>query len=113
VASGAGLGLLAGVTGTGGGIFLSPLLLQMRWAGIRETSAVAAAFILVNSVAGLAGNVLSVRSLPAALPAWIAATAAGGLIGSELCSHRLAPRALRYVLSVVLLVAGVKLVLTR
>jgi uncharacterized protein len=113
VASGAGLGLLAGLTGTGGGIFLSPLLLQMRWAGVRQTSAVAAAFILVNSVSGLAGNLLSVRSLPPALPYWILAAAAGGLVGSGLGSRGLSPRALRYTLAAVLLVAGAKLVLGR
>ena len=53
---GAGIGLLAGLTGTGGGIFLSPLLLFMGWAETRETGGVSAAFILVNSLAGLAGN---------------------------------------------------------
>jgi uncharacterized protein len=113
VASGAGLGLLAGLTGTGGGIFLSPLVLQMRWAGVRQTSAVAAAFILVNSVSGLAGNYLSVKSLPAALPWWILAAGAGGMVGSGLGSRGLSPRVLRYALAAVLVVAGVKLVVAR
>ena len=51
---GAAMGLLAGLTGVGGGIFLSPLLLMLGWAGTKQTSAVAAPFILVNSIAGLA-----------------------------------------------------------
>src|SRR6185437_5239220 len=69
---GAAIGFLSGLTGVGGGIFLSPLLLYMGWAETRETSAVAAPFILVNSVAGLIGHLSSVRQLPANLPLWAA-----------------------------------------
>ena len=70
IGCGAGVGLLAGLTGTGGGIFLSPILLFMGWAETRETGGIAAAFILVNSAAGLAGNPASVQHLPAQLPFW-------------------------------------------
>ena len=73
VAAGAVIGLLAGLTGTGGGIFLSPLLLLTGWAEMRETAGVSAAFILVNSAAGLAGNLASVRLVPAAVFVWAAA----------------------------------------
>jgi uncharacterized membrane protein YfcA len=62
--SGAVIGLLAGLTGTGGGIFLSPLLLFTRWSGTRESGGVSAAFILLNSASGLAGNVASIGALP-------------------------------------------------
>src|SRR3712207_5300027 len=84
VASGGVIGLLSGLTGTGGGIFLSPLLLFTGWAGTRPTSGASAAFILVNSVAGLAGNFASVRNLPEALPLWGVAAAVGALIGTQL-----------------------------
>jgi uncharacterized protein len=110
--SGAGIGFLSGLTGTGGGIFLSPLLLFMGWAETRESAGVSAAFILVNSLAGLAGNLASMRSLPAALPIWVTAAVIGGIIGTELGSRKLASRTLRYLLAVVLVVAGLKLILT-
>jgi hypothetical protein len=61
---GAGLGLLSGLTGTGGGIFLTPLLLLMRWARTKTAAAVSALFILVNSASGLLGNLASTRRLP-------------------------------------------------
>ncbi|MDQ6808282.1 MAG: TSUP family transporter [Verrucomicrobiota bacterium] len=64
LASGAGLGLLAGLTGTGGGIFLAPLLLLMRWARTKTTGAVSALFILVNSISGLIGNFQQHLALP-------------------------------------------------
>ncbi|HYN85345.1 MAG TPA: sulfite exporter TauE/SafE family protein [Pyrinomonadaceae bacterium] len=107
---GAGIGLLSGLTGVGGGIFLSPLLLLMNWADVRRAAAVSAAFVLVNSVAGLAGNVAGVRRLPGAIFAWGAAAVVGGVIGSELGRRRLATLTLRRLLSVVLVVAGLKLI---
>ncbi len=57
---GAGIGFLSGLTGVGGGVFLSSLLLFMGWAAMRQTAGVSAAFILVNSIAGFAGNYASV-----------------------------------------------------
>ena len=109
---GAALGLLAGLTGTGGGIFLSPLLLLMGWASTRQTAGVSAAFILVNSVAGLLGNLSSVHALPSAL--WILAPMAivGGFIGAEYGSKRLATPNMRRLLAVVLVIAGMKLIFT-
>lgn len=111
VACGAGIGLLSGLTGTGGGIFLSPLLLFTGWAETRETGGVSAAFILVNSAAGLAGNLASVQSLPTETPIYAAAVIAGGLLGSELGSRRIGTPAFRMALAVVLVVAAGKLIL--
>lgn len=107
---GAAIGFLAGLTGTGGGIFLSPLLLFMGWAGTRESGGVSAAFILVNSAAGLAANPASLGHLPEQLPIWAGAAIAGGLIGSELGSRRIGTPAFRRLLGAVLLVAGAKLI---
>src|SRR6267378_2970459 len=110
---GAGLGLLSGLTGTGGGIFLTPLLLFCRWAHIRQAAAMSAVFILVNSIGGLIGYFTAVRSLPMlglylAIPAII-----GGTIGSHLGSRRFPVRAISILLAIVLAIAGTKLIFTR
>lgn len=110
VISGAVIGLLAGLTGTGGGIFLTPLLLAAGWAGTRFAAGTSALFILANSVSGLAGNYSSVGNIPEAIPIWLAAVSAGGFIGSELGSRRLPTPWLRRGLALVLLIAGLKLI---
>jgi uncharacterized protein len=110
VVCGALIGLLAGLTGTGGGIFLSPLLLFTGWADTRRTGGVSAAFIWVNSAAGLAGNLGSLGDVSPSLPLWAGAVVLGGLIGSELGSRRVGVRTFRRLLAVVLVVAGGKLV---
>ena len=107
---GALLGLLAGMTGTGGGIFLSPLIILFGWADARRTSGVAAGFILLNSIAGLAGNVSSVQSLPAELPLYVAVVAAGAMLGSWLGAGQLAKPKLLQGLGLVLVIAGAKLI---
>jgi uncharacterized membrane protein YfcA len=112
VASGGVIGLLAGLTGTGGGIFLSPLLLFTGWAGTRPTSGASAAFILVNSVAGLAGNFASVQNLPDAIPVWAVAASVGALIGTQLGTRHFQSTGIRRALAAVLVIAGLKLMLT-
>jgi uncharacterized membrane protein YfcA len=110
--AGAVLGLLAGLTGTGGGIFLSPLIILNAWEEPRHTSGVVAAFIFLNSVAGLAGNLASVGHLPHELPIFLGAVAGGAILGTWLGVERL-PRAwLLRALGLVLLVAGAKLLFT-
>ena len=109
---GAVIGLLSGLTGVGGGIFLSPVLLLLRWAPIRTTAAVSATFILANSAAGLAGHLSSVGHLHPMVPVWAAIAGVGGWIGSEMGSRRLPPPILRRLLALVLVIAGVKLILT-
>lgn len=113
IPAGAGLGLLAGLTGTGGGIFLTPLLLLMRWARTKEAAAVSALFILVNSTAGLLGNLSSTKSFPSFAIAPAIAAVAGGTIGAHLGSRRLDHTTIKRVLAVVLVLAGVKLIFTR
>jgi uncharacterized membrane protein YfcA len=109
---GAGIGLLSGLTGTGGGIFLSPLLLMMGWAETKQASGVSAAFILANSIAGIVGLMTKPVTFPAMLPYWVVAAVLGGLIGSELGRKRLANPTLQRLLAVVLVIAGLKLILT-
>ena len=109
VGIGAAIGLLSGLTGTGGGIFLSPVLLFAGWAETRAASGLAAPFILGNSIAGLAGNFSRLASLPSTLPLWIGAVVVGAVIGSEIGNRRGRTFLLRRALSVVLVIAGLKL----
>jgi uncharacterized membrane protein YfcA len=108
---GAGIGLLSGLVGVGGGIFLTPVLLLMRWSETKVAAGVSAMFILVNSIAGLAGNPRQVLELPSHIWLWVLAAIIGGIIGSTLGSRKFDSLTLRRVLSCVLLFAGVKLLL--
>jgi uncharacterized protein len=108
--TGALLGFLSGLTGVGGGIFLSPLLLFLRWAPVKVISGVAAAFILVNSIAGVLGVMTTGVEFHAALPLWIVAVLMGGFIGAEYGSKRLANPTIQRLLALVLLVAGIKMI---
>jgi uncharacterized membrane protein YfcA len=110
IASGAAIGLLAGLTGTGGGIFLTPLLVLAGWTSTRDAAGLSGSFILVNSIAGLAGLIGSGATLPPELPLWIGSVAAGGLIGSSLGAARYSVLNLRRALAFVLLLAAAKLV---
>src|SRR5215472_9803279 len=113
ISAGAGLGFLAGLTGTGGGIFLTPLLLFCQWAHIRQAAAVSALFIWVNSIAGLVGYFTKVRSIPSLGLILAAAAVVGGVIGSHWGSRRFAVRVIWLCLATVLLIAGTKLIFTR
>jgi uncharacterized membrane protein YfcA len=106
------LGLLSGLTGTGGGIFLTPLLILMRWARTKSAAAVSAPFILLNSASGLAGNISATKSFPAFAWALVLAAMIGGSIGSWFGSRRLPHLAIKRLLAVVLTIAGFKLILT-
>lgn len=110
--SGASIGLLSGLTGTGGGIFLTPLLLFSGWATPRLASAVSAAFILVNSIAGLIGQSADLTVLPSAIPLWLLAVAIGGWIGAEYGSKRWGSIQTRRALALVMIIAALKMVLT-
>lgn len=112
VATGAGIGFMAGLTGTGGGIFLTPTILHMRWASVKATAATSILFILVNSSAGLAGNYTSTLSLPSIILPMIAAVIVGGYAGSSLGSGPFNDKSIKRILSVVLFIAGLKLILT-
>jgi len=106
------LGMLSGLTGVGGGIFLSPLLLLFGWAGTKQTSATSAPFILVNSIAGLAAGLVKNPVPPPGYAWWLMAVVlVGGWSGAEYGSKRFANPIIRRVLAVVLAIAGGKMVL--
>ena len=111
LAAGAAIGFVSGVTGTGGGIFLAPLILSLQWIDVRRTAAVTAAYNLLNSAAALAGAHRMMDALPDALPLWMAAVAVGGSLGATLALRRLPDVAMRRLLAVILCLAAAKLLL--
>jgi uncharacterized protein len=106
---GAGVGLLAGLTGVGGGIFLAPILFWMGRSHLRESAGVSSAFILVNSLAAILGCLSRQTQIPNEIAAWAVAAVAGGLVGSELALKHLGEVALRRLLAIVLAITGVRL----
>lgn len=109
---GAVLGLVSGLVGVGGGIFLTPILLLMNWTETKRAAGISALFILVNSVSGLLGNYAQVLKLPGEVYVWIMAAIIGGIIGATLGSRRFNSLVLRRVLAVGLTIAGAKLIFT-
>lgn len=109
LAAGALIGLLSGITGTGGGIFLSPVLLLFNWSPVKTASGVVALFIFANSAAGLLGNLSSVQNLPPQLPLFGAAALIGGVVGTSL-GIRLNAKVITKLLGAVLVIAGAKMI---
>ena len=109
--TGAGIGTLSGLTGTGGAIFLTPLLLFARWMPTREAAGTSVAFVWINSALALLGLWQATGTLPTALPLWLIAVTVGALIGTQLGIKWLPTRGLRQMLGVVLLIAAGKLLL--
>lgn len=109
---GAVIGFLSGLLGIGGGIVLSPVLLLMGWATMRQTAAVSALFILVNSISGLFGFVTQGGTLPESSLVLICVVFIGGVLGGYCGSTKFNSKALRYVLSAVIGIAIFKLYAT-
>ena len=107
---GAVLGLLSGFTGTGGGIFLTPLIIFRRWGHTKTASAVSALFILCNSIFGLLGNLTATRTVPSlALPLSLGVIF-GGVLGAYFGSRHFQTATINRLLAIVLLIAGFKLI---
>ncbi len=107
---GACVGLLSGITGTGGGIFLSPLIIWLGWVSVKQASGTVAGFIFANSVAGLLGNVQSAQSLPAELPLFVVSVLLGAFIGTRFGISRFSSTGIKRALGLVLLIAGAKFI---
>ena len=108
---GGAIGLTSGLIGIGGGIFLTPILLLLRWTTAKIAAGVSALFILVNSVAALIGNYENAIKLRPSVGIWIIVAVIGGIVGSTLGSKKFNSLTLRRALALVLVVAGVKLIL--
>ena len=106
------LGFVSGVTGVGGGIFLSPLLLLFRWTDVKGSVPIAAAFILLNSVSGLLGYVSTGSQFPAGMSLLVAVAVTGALIGTRMSTYHLTTQGLYRMLGIVLVVAGFKMIVT-
>jgi uncharacterized membrane protein YfcA len=109
---GCAIGFLSGLIGVGGGIFLSPVLLMLGWAGPKTTAGISAPFILVNSAVALAAGSLTVQKLPGELPLLAAAALAGAFLGTWLGLERFRSKGLLTTLAIVMTLAGSKLILT-
>lgn len=109
---GCAIGFVSGLIGVGGGIFLSPVLLMLGWAGPKTTAGISAPFILVNSTVALTAGSLTVQSLPGELPLLALSALAGTFLGTWLGLARFKQKALLTTLATVMSLAGFKLLLT-
>jgi uncharacterized membrane protein YfcA len=110
---GAAIGFLSGLIGIGGGIILSPVLLLLKWSDMKQTAAISALFIFVNSLSGLAGQLTKGINFSADMYAYVAVAFAGGLCGAYFGSLKFKSTILKYMLAIVLIVAAYKLLFTR
>jgi uncharacterized membrane protein YfcA len=108
---GAVVGLLSGMIGIGGGIILTPILLLLNWANVKQAAGVSALFIFVNSVAGLGGKSIHGLEINTGMALMLCIALAGGFLGSYIGSRLLVNNVLKRVLAVVLLIASIKLLL--
>ncbi|MBL0060802.1 MAG: sulfite exporter TauE/SafE family protein [bacterium] len=112
VGTGSSIGFLSGIVGVGGGIFLSPIAIFMRWTNVKSAATLSALFILVNSLSGIAGRAIANKLVVTPAIGLIIAALTGGIIGSHLGSRYFDGMALRRILAAVLLIAAWKLIVT-
>lgn len=108
---GFGIGLLSGMLGIGGGVILSPILLILGWATLKETASISSLFIFVNSIAGLAGFFMGNKTIPTESFYWVPIAVFGGILGAYYGSSYFSNKILKYVLATVILMASVKLII--
>ncbi len=107
--TGAIIGFISGLTGTGGGIFLSPIVLAFGWTAVRSASGTAALFIFLNSVSGLLGNISSISKIPNTIPLFAFSVLIGAMIGTQFGIKNFSNTAIKRALGAVLIIAGLKL----
>lgn len=112
IGMGAMIGLVSGMTGIGGGVILSPLLLWLGWAGIKEAAAISALFILVNSVSGLGGMAIRGIAFDIQALSWLGVAMAGGFTGASFGAIKFSSGLLTKILALVLVIAAFKLIFT-
>ena len=110
--AGAVIGFISGLMGIGGGTFLGPLLLIAGWADTRQALGITAAFVLANSIFALVGRMTAVPGLPSTIWIWLLVVGAGGWLGAKLGSSRIDPLILRRLLALILLIGGLRLLLS-
>ena len=106
------IGLISGLIGVGGGVFLSPILILFRWTSIKNVSGIAALFILVNSIAGLAGHITAINQIDFNIIFWVIAVIIGAMIGTWFGAMKFNNRIILVCLSIVMLSAGLKFILS-
>ncbi len=109
---GAIIGFLSGLIGIGGGIILSPVLLLLAWTNQKQTAAISAIFIFVNSLSGLAGQLTQGVQFQEGMFVYVGVAFLGGSLGAWFGALRFDPKILKFVLATVLLMASIKLILT-
>jgi len=109
---GAILGFVSGLTGIGGGIYLSPLLLVLNWTTMRGSTVIAAGFILINSCSGLIGYLSHSMVIPDGIPILVLCALIGAMVGTRIIIQNQNTRILRGLLGIVLIIAGTKMALT-
>ncbi|HEV8286121.1 MAG TPA: sulfite exporter TauE/SafE family protein [Chitinophagaceae bacterium] len=109
---GATIGFFSGLIGIGGGIILSPVLLLLKWTDMKQTAAISALFIFVNSCSGLAGQLTKGINFSTDMYAYVAVAFIGGVCGAYYGSLRFRHAVLKYMLAAVLMVAAYKLLFT-
>jgi len=110
---GAAIGFLSGLIGIGGGIILSPVLLLLKWTDMKQTAAISALFIFVNSLSGLAGQLTRGINFSADMYAYVVVAFVGGVCGAYYGSLKFQQNILKYMLAIVLMVAAYKLLFTQ
>jgi uncharacterized membrane protein YfcA len=111
--TGAAIGFLSGLIGIGGGIILSPVLLLLKWADMKQAAAISALFIFVNSLSGLAGQFQKGIHFSVDMYAYVAVAFVGGICGAYFGSLKFKQNLLQYLLAIVLIVASYKLLFTQ
>ena len=109
---GAVIGFLSGLIGIGGGIILSPVLLLLKWTDQKQTAAISAAFIFVNSLSGLFGQLTKGIHFSTDMYAYVAIAFAAGLCGAYFGSLKFKQTILKNTLALVLMLAAYKLLFT-
>ena len=113
VVAGGGVGFLSGLIGIGGGILLSPILLMLKWTDQKQTAAISALFIFVNSVSGLAGQLTKGIHFTPQMLWYVIIAFCGGLCGAYFGALKFKQEFLKTILAVVLMLAAYKLLFTK